>query len=33
VLHSSPVPVLVVRRDPSLDVKSRDADVVARVIA
>ena len=33
VLHSSPVPVLVVRRDPSVDVKSRDADVVARVIA
>jgi nucleotide-binding universal stress UspA family protein len=33
VLHSSPVPVLVVRSDPRVDVKSRDDDVVARVSA
>jgi nucleotide-binding universal stress UspA family protein len=33
VLHSSPVPVLVVRHDKGADVKPRRPDVVARVIA
>ena len=33
VLHSSPVPVLVVHRDPSVDVQPRHPDFVARVIA
>jgi nucleotide-binding universal stress UspA family protein len=32
VLHASPVPVLVVRRDPMVDTKSPGAAVVARVI-
>jgi hypothetical protein len=33
VLHASPVPVLVVRSDPVVDVQARHAEVVARVIA
>jgi nucleotide-binding universal stress UspA family protein len=33
VLHASPVPVLVVRRDPRLDARPRRADAAARVAA